>query len=620
MAVLNRGLEENAERGLPMTLEPAENIELTIIDGQQDRRITAVANQSLLDILKQQGIYVNAPCGGRGTCGKCKIELVAGRLMVASAGESEARLVEPGEMALACRATVLETCCIDISALTEQGFAGNTEMKFRQSLPTDNGLEKVRFVAMPGSWDVGGSVSESICQALERRLSFSPKALRQLSRWMAESLQQHFTAPDSAAPIWLTIRDNRVLYVRTAEKSPLFGIGVDIGTTTIALSLVDLETGTVVDSMTLLNSQRQFGADVISRIQKAAEGFGDALQQRLRIDIARGVEALCRQKTEAVVQLVIVGNPTMLHLLLGLRPDSLALHPFAPVTRSQMSLSTAELFGEFPVECEAVLLPSLGAYVGADLVTGLMHCRMDRLDQVAVLIDLGTNGEMAIGNAERVLCTSTAAGPAFEGANISCGMGSVPGAISRFDIEDGAIAIRTIGDVAPLGICGSGVVDIIAVGLREGMIDRTGRLQGDSEAGDSITVGKKANGETIVFTQKDVREFQLAKAAIRTGLEILLREFGCNWSDVAAVFVAGGFGARIDVDSAVAVGLLPVEVGGKIQAVGNSALAGTVEYLVHRDRREAVGRLRDTASCIDLSRHPLFNDLFIAQLDFAPLE
>ena len=199
-------------------------------------------------------------------------------------------------------------------------------------------------------------------------------------------------------------------------------------------------------------------------------------------------------------------------------------------------------------------------------------------------------------------------------------MGSVPGAISRFDIEDGAIAIRTIGDVAPLGICGSGVVDIIAVGLREGMIDRTGRLQGDSEAGDSITVGKKANGETIVFTQKDVREFQLAKAAIRTGLEILLREFGCNWSDVAAVFVAGGFGARIDVDSAVAVGLLPVEVGGKIQAVGNSALAGTVEYLVHRDRREAVGRLRDTASCIDLSRHPLFNDLFIAQLDFAPLE
>ena len=603
-----------------MTLEPAENIELTIIDGRQERHITAVANQSLLDILKRQGIYVNAPCGGRGTCGKCKIELVAGRLMVATAGESEAHLVEPGEMALACRATVAESCCIDISALTEQGFAGNAEMNFRQDQPADNGLEQVRFVAMPGSWDVGGSVSESICQALERRLSFSAKALRQLSRWMAESLQQRFSAPDSTVPIWLTIRDNRVLHVRTAEKTPLLGIGVDIGTTTIALSLVDLENGAVVDSMTLLNSQRQFGADVISRIQKASEGLSDALQLRLRIDIADGVTALCRQKTEAVVQLVIVGNPTMLHLLLGLRPDSLAVYPFAPVTRSQLSLSTAELFGDFPVECEAVLLPSFSAYVGADLVAGLLHCRMDRLDQVTVLIDLGTNGEMAIGNAERVLCTSTAAGPAFEGANISCGMGSVPGAISRFDIEDGAIAIRTIGDVAPLGICGSGVVDIIAVGLREGMIDRTGRLQGDSEAGDSITVGKKANGETIVFTQKDVREFQLAKAAIRTGLEILLREFGCNWSDVAAVFVAGGFGARIDVDSAVAVGLLPVEVGGKIQAVGNSALAGTVEYLVHRDRREAVGRLRDTASCIDLSRHPLFNDLFIAQLDFAPLE
>ena len=599
-----------------MQMEPEQIIELTIVDGQQERRITAATNQSLLDILKRHGIYINAPCDGRGTCGKCRIKLVDGKLLVATEGESEARLVEPGEMALACRATVLESCCIDIGALTEQGFAGNTEMNFRQSLPIDNGLEKVRFVAMPGTWDAVGSISESICQALELRLSFSAKALRQLSRWMAESLQQRFTAPDSAAPIWLTIRDNRVLHIRSAEKSPLFGIGVDIGTTTIALSLVDLETGAVVNSMTLINSQRQFGADVISRIQKVAEGFGDALQQRLRTDIADGVTALCRQETEAVVQLVIVGNPTVLHLLLGLRPDSLAVYPFTPVTRSQLSLSTAELFGAFPVECEAVLLPSLGAYVGADFVAGLMHCRMDKLDQVTVLIDLGTNGEMAIGNAGRVLCTSTAAGPAFEGANISCGTGSVPGAISRFDIEDGAIMIRTIGDAPPIGICGSGVVDIIAAGLREGMIDRTGRMQLASENPDCMLVGKTANGEAIVFTQKDVREFQLAKAAIRSGLEILLREFGCCWSDVAAVYIAGGFGARIDVDSAVAVGLLPVELRGKIQAVGNSALAGTVEYLVHRDRCEAVARLLDTASCIDLSRHPLFNDLFIKQLDF----
>jgi uncharacterized 2Fe-2S/4Fe-4S cluster protein (DUF4445 family) len=435
---------------------------------------------------------------------------------------------------------------------------------------------------------------------------------------MAKSLQQQFAAPDSTSPLWLTIRDNRVLHVRTAENSPLFGIGVDIGTTTIALSLVDLETGVVVNSMTLLNSQRQFGADVISRMQKATEGFGDVLQQRLCSDLAQGVEALCRQATDAVVQLVIAGNPTMLHLLLGLRPDSLALYPFTPVTRSQIALSTSELFGAFPVDCDAVLLPALGAYVGADLLAGLMHCRMDRASQVTVLIDLGTNGEMAIGNAQRILCTSTAAGPAFEGANISYGMGSVPGAISRFDIQDGKRVIQTIGDEPPLGICGSGVVDIIAAGLREGLIDRTGRLQSDSEAGESMTVGKKANGETIEFTQKDVREFQLAKAAIRTGLEILLREYGCCWSDVGAVFVAGGFGARIDVGNAVAVGLLPVELKGKVQAVGNSALAGTVEYLVDRDRREAVARLLDTASCIDLARHPLFNDWFIAQLDFAP--
>ena len=603
-----------------MQRETEDKIELTIFDGRRERRLITEIKKPLLEVFRENGVYFNAPCSGRGVCGKCLVTLVAGHLSVMDAAAVVARCAEPGETVLACRSALLESCRIDISEATERGFAGSSDILPRQSENPDNGYETLRFVPGPGSWENAGSVSESICQGLGRRLDFSHKALRQLSCWMATSLQQNHFAPDSTSPVWLTVRDSRALHVRTAEDAPLYGIGVDIGTTTIAFALVDLATGVLLNSVTLLNSQRQYGADVISRSQKAAAGFGDALRECLRSDLARGIDELCRQETEAVVRLVIAGNPTMLHLLLGLRPDSLAIYPFTALTRSQISLSTAELFGVFPVDCEAVMLPCLAAYAGADLVAGMLHCRLDSEAHLTLLVDLGTNGELAIGDGERILCTSTAAGPAFEGANISCGVGSVTGAISRFDIRDGKVLVQTIGEASPIGICGSGVLDIVAVGLRERLIDRTGRLQVGNAPVDSLEVGRKANGEAIVFNQKDIREFQLAKAAIRSGLEILLREYGRSWTDVGRVFIAGGFGAGLDVNHAVAVGLLPVELRQKLRAVGNSALGGTVDYLLYSERREAVKKLQEKASYIDLSRHPSFNDLFIAQLDFAPME
>lgn len=603
------------------TLTEPGKVALMIFDGKDTAIIEVSSNQRLLDALWQQAIYLNAPCGGRGTCGKCRITLRAGRLLEVDNGSVQPRIIEPGQSALACRCRVIDDCSIDVGSLTEQGFAGIADSTIRQSEPIDAGYEKLHFVPSPGGWKSGSSVSEAICQTLKRRLYFSPKALRQLSDWFCLSLQDRFMAPDADTPIWLTVRENRALHIRTAETASIYGIGVDIGTTTIALSLVNLETGAVVKNMTVLNSQRQFGADVISRIQKGAEGFTADLQACLRSDLARAVQELCqRQETEAVIQLVIAGNTTMLHTLLGLRADSLAVYPFNPLTKEQIVFSTKELFGLFPVECEVTLLPSLGTYVGADIIAGMAACGMDRASQLSLLVDVGTNGEMAIGNKARILCTSTAAGPAFEGSNISCGVGSVPGAIAKFDMQGGQAMIQTIAGAPPIGICGTGVVDIVAVGLREGLIDRTGRLQANATTGDSIMVSRKFSGEAILFTQKDIREFQLAKAAIRTGLEILLREYGCGWPDVEQIFLAGGFGAKIDVASAVAVGLLPGEALQRIQAVGNSSLAGTVAYLLHRERREAVDSLLKVSASIDLSRHPDFNELFMMQLEFGVLE
>ena len=598
-------------------VEDVEIVELTIFDGISFATVRTATQMRVFDVLRKQEIYINSPCSGRGTCGKCKVTVIEGRLLSENCTDKDCSIAEPGQSVLACLSFVIEKCTIDISSLQERDFFGVADFAAQSVDPVDAGYEMLEYIPTKQTWQAGQSITAAICAAMKRELTFSPKALRQLSDWFNLSLQNQYSAPGEDNPVILIVQENRAIQVRADKSAPIYGSAVDIGTTTIALSLVNLESGVVENNLTLLNSQRRFGADVISRIQKSAEGCIGELQNCVVADIAHGIAALCPQKRDSVISMVIAGNTTMIHFLLGLRADSLASFPFNPVTNATLELTSTDLFGEFPVDCNITVLPSIGAYLGADIIAGMLYCNFDRTKKLAVLIDVGTNGEMALGCSDRILCTSTAAGPAFEGANITFGTGSVPGAIDRFDIQAGQPVIRTIANEDPVGICGSGVVDIVAVGLRENLIDFTGRLQVPDTMCDSLEIAKNKKGTAIRFTQKDVREFQLAKAAIRSGLEILLREYGCGWTEVEKVYLAGGFGTKIDVDNAIAVGLFPGELRGKIQAVGNSALAGCVAYLLNRQRRQAVNSLRKTSSVIDLSRQPEFNDLFVSQLQFA---
>ena len=596
--------------------EGEQNITLTVFDGVRQERITVSPGQRLLEVLRKKGMHVNAPCGGLGTCGKCKVVLKEGRVRLEVGDSGSPEFAGAGNEALACRSILVENCMIDVSWLQEPGFVGNSDFLASASQPIDTGIEMLRFVPAEEIWNSGRSVTEEINSSLGRTLTFTPKALRQLSSWMGAALGKSYSGPDANSPISLSVRENRVIGVRTEESEPVYGMGVDIGTTTVAFSLVDLVTGNVRKAMSLLNSQRKYGADVISRIQKSADGFSGELQECIRSDIFRGINAMCEGEKDFIVQMVIAGNTTMLHLLLGLQAESLALFPFNPVTTSISEISSAELFGEAPVNCEVVLLPSVGAYMGADIVAGMMSCNMDRSEGVSLFIDVGTNGEIAIGGRDRILCVSTAAGPAFEGANITWGTGSIPGAIAAFNMQEGKISFRTIDEAPPVGICGSAVVDIVAAGLREGVLDRTGLFKSEITRDNGLKITQNQAGEWICFTQKDVREFQLAKSAIRSGIEILLSEYGCSWEDVDNVYLAGGFGTKMDVRNAVEVGLFPRQLEKKILPVGNSALGGTVQYLLSRERREAVKALAQMAEVIDLSKHPAFNDLFVEQLRF----
>ena len=267
------------------------------------------------------------------------------------------------------------------------------------------------------------------------------------------------------------------------------------------------------------------------------------------------------------------------------------------------------------VRAEVTLLPGISTYVGADISAGLLSCGFDRLEEPCILIDLGTNGEMAMGNKDRILVTSTAAGPAFEGGNISCGMGSVPGAICKVRIQDNGAEVATIGDKPPVGLCGTGVIETVCELLEQELIDETGMLEEDY-FDDGYELARTPEGEPIVFTQKDVREIQLAKSAVRAGVETLMRRYGVTPGEVCHVYLAGGFGYKIDLAKTIAIGMLPEEFAEKTAAVGNSSLGGAVEYLAGPEAGRRLTQIVERSTEIELSSDKDFNQFYTDYMFF----
>ena len=382
-----------------------------------------------------------------------------------------------------------------------------------------------------------------------------------------------------------------------AEVSNNLVAAVDIGTTTLAVSLVDRTNDKVIDTKTSVNHQRVFGADVISRIQASMDGKKDELKASIRKDLDTLIAALGEKMTE--IPVIISGNTTMEHLFLGLPCDTLGVAPYTPV---DISLHEEENF---------LMLPGISTYVGADIVSGIIACGMDQSEEVCMLIDLGTNGEMAIGNKDRILSASTAAGPAFEGGNISCGVAGVPGAISSVDIaEDGSVTIGTIGDKDPIGLCGTGVLEVVYEMLKAEYMDETGLLE-DEYIDDGFPLS-----DDVVFTDQDVREVQLAKSAIRAGAETLMEEYGVGYDDISALYLAGGFGQKINLQKAAGIGLLPEELLVRTKAVGNSSLAGAVMIAKDETLKERFAHVADYSEEVSLTGNPTFNDLYMEYMMF----
>lgn len=491
-------------------------MKLKIISSGNIETIEYVSNQSLIEILREKGYDIYAPCGGKGTCGKCTVTV---------AGEGEV---------VSCR-----------------------------YYP-----DKDTEVVLPAEYESNILVHQT------------------------DFLED------------IPFRQKTLLH----PNSNIYGVAIDIGTTTIVLYFLNLVTGQVEKISSVLNPQRLYGADVITRINYCQEhktGLSE-LQGAVTEIINKELSRFVRKKDleqESIEKIVVAGNTTMLHLLLGEDPVSIALAPFKPKFTDKQVLRGDETGLNINRGGEVITLPCQTAYVGADIIAGL--AALKPLYRNYLFLDIGTNGEMALVKDGKVFTCATAAGPAFEGANISCGMAAVTGAISHFNNQE---EFLVIGNSEPSGICGSGIVDIVAWLLRNGYIDETGMLN------KPFMIRTNKN---ISVNQQDIREIQLAKSAIYSGIKILMNVTDSSFDDIEALFLAGGFGNYINIDSALEIGLLPAEMKGRIYTIGNSAGIGTLQYLKSDEFDERLYKLLGNSEYIELSNFDEFTTEFALNMNFS---
>lgn len=368
----------------------------------------------------------------------------------------------------------------------------------------------------------------------------------------------------------------------------------DIGTTTLAMALVSQDNGQVIRHVTGTNPQRLYGSDIMNRISYCMQHGTEALTQALIAETNRMIATLYEP---SVTHMYVAGNATMLHTFFGVDCSSMGTAPYTPAFLEGRTVAAAELGIE---QIETVTsLPSISAFVGADLVAGLNAVDMPKQGNYSLLIDLGTNAEILLFSSDKILCTAAAAGPCFEGANISCGMSATEGAVYAYS-QNGA---KTIGDASPIGVCGTGLIDVIATLLESEEIDETGFMECESFP----------IADRITLEQKDVREFQLAKSAVHAAISTLMHLCGISPSDIEKMYISGGFSAKINIENAAKVGLLPQELIDRCVAIKNSCLLGTARYAAQGND---LSKFIEMAQYEDLSCNTVFSDLFIENMMF----
>ena len=572
------------------------------------------AGTTLFDCASWNGIAIDSTCGGHGTCKKCKVRVSSGEQAVSTV---DPRAFSPDELRagwrLACRANAEHDVVVEVPPLQTRPKAALAGVGRHVIL---------RPAVQKRYLELDEPTLEDQTSDLERVLDGMDDVELRVPLEIVRSLGR--TLRDADWKVTAVFVDDLLVDVEPGDTSGRrYAIAYDLGTTTVVATLLDLETGQPPAVRSMLNKQQPFGADVISRISATmmdADALG-RLQASAHDTLMELTDEVCAEAgvdPREVYEIVVTGNVTMIQLALGIDPEPLSMAPFTIASRRLPEAQASDFGVTVHERAPAVLFPALGAYVGPDIVAGVLATGLTLDKRTRLFIDVGTNSEIVLGSSERALACAAPAGPAFEAAQIRCGMRAADGAIEGVKIVDGDVQLTVIGDVEPLGLCGSGLVDAVAELVSAGILDHSGRFV----LGSSERLGKI--GEENVFylapevflSQRDVRELQLAKASIATGWTILCKDLGIEPGEISQVLLGGSFGSYLTAASAVKIGLVPRLPLPRIVAAGNVAGEGAKIVALSVTERAAANAVLDEISYVELSGRGDFNDLFIDQLAF----
>ncbi len=573
---------------------------LNILGDVTSKVVRCQDGENLYRILADNGFEFSAPCGGKGLCGKCLVKILSGNANPVS--EYEKSLLSAQQLSEGWRLS----CHVSVSADLTLEVPQKNEAFILTSGEFDADAEEPLIVKEHIALDPPTLTDQRAL--LNRLFDTLPGGQRRISLDLVRKLSQIAEGSNYEVNV---VYDREDIIAIEPGSCPIraFGVALDIGTTTIAAYLADLQSGQIVATHGEINAQSRYGADVISRIGYTIENpEGTAVLNRLVISQIDGIISKLASKhnidPSEIYGITIVGNTTIRHFVEGLETSSIASAPFAPAHTFGYS-TFAKKLGLTTTNAKCYLLPCVSAYIGSDIVAGILASNMHKSENLSLLVDLGTNGEIVLGSKRGLYACSTAAGPAFEGANIKHGVGSVTGAIDSIKIENGAVSYTTIGNQPPCGICGSGVLDSVAQMLDNGIIDETGRMV----TGTELVIAQGQQGD-ITFTAQDVRQVQLAKAAIAAGVRVMLKRMKKSPGDIEKVYLAGGFGSYLNKMSAVKIGLLPEILYDNILSIGNSAGAGAVKALLSQRHKDQCDEIASSIDYIELSNSADFTEEF----------
>lgn len=584
------------------------------------RRGQCPADQTLLECARQLGVGLVSICGGEGSCGRCKVQVLAGRISEPTSNERE--ILSSQELGdgyrLACQTYALGDCRLRVppeSLTTPQRIQVEG---LEVTVPPEPPVSAYHLELPPPSLSDQQADAERLLVALEQQhqmrcRTIDIEVLRELSPWL-RSWDWRVRA---------SVRNEEVVAIGPWPSRQL-GLAVDLGTTKIASYLLDLDSGQTLAAQGIMNPQIAYGEDVISRIARTLESPAEAARlQELAVDALNQLTVdLCAKvdaKPEEIVEAVVVGNTAMHHLLLRLPVAQLALSPYVPAVREALDVKARDLGLRISPGAYVHLLPNIAGFVGADHVAMLLATEAGQAKGVALALDIGTNTEVCLVGDGALTSVSCASGPAFEGAHIKHGMRAANGAIEHLRLVDNGVEYQTIGGAPPVGLCGSGILDAMAQLYQAGVLEANGRMvaghprvrvRGGEHEFVLVSEEERGGDPAITITQGDVRELQLAKGAIRTGIQVLLETKGYSQEEIGKVIIAGAFGTYIDVASAVTIGMLPPLPLDRFQQVGNAAGMGAKLALISRSKRAEAQAIAGRVGYIELAATPHFAHTF----------